>query len=141
MLPRMRDPPNKRTGTMNKVMLLMLAVALTACGPNLLKPWTRSLPIPSASRRSSANAKRIARRSATNFVYVQQKPPTGASSVIGLSKIPSNSFTVASLRRSSLCYLTTPHRARVCGVAIALAPARNLAFSALIPAITVFDRH
>ena len=32
-MPKIPDPPDERIGTMNKVMLLMLVAALTACGP------------------------------------------------------------------------------------------------------------
>jgi hypothetical protein len=61
---------------------------------------------------------------------VPPKPPIGVSSVIDLNRSPNNFIAVVSLRRNSHCYPITPQRARVCGVFIVFAPARNQAFSA-----------
>lgn len=82
---------------MNRVMLLMLTVALTACGssqPSETVDFSRR--IPSASRRFNGNARRIVRRSAMNFAAVRPKPPIAASSVIDLSRNPNNLVVVAS---------------------------------------------
>jgi hypothetical protein len=60
-LPTMPEPSDERTGIMNRVMLLMLTVALTACGSSQPSETVDFLAaIPSASRRFNGNARKIA---------------------------------------------------------------------------------
>jgi hypothetical protein len=69
---------------------------------------------PHASRKSSANARKIARRSAMNFACAQPQPPNGASSVTaGAEESPvahARRTGVALLRQLAHCYLDTPQR-------------------------------
>jgi hypothetical protein len=82
---------------MNRVMLLMLAVALTACGSSQPSETVDFLVAhPERIKEFNGNARRIVRRSAMNFACVRPKPPIGASSVIDLSRNPNNLVVVAS---------------------------------------------
>ena len=87
---------------MNRVMLLMLTVALTACGSSQPSETVDFLAAhPERIKEIQRQCKEDRTKSVMNFAAVLPKPPIGVSSVTDLSRSPNSSVVVASQRQSS----------------------------------------
>lgn len=103
------DPPDERTGTMKKVMLLALVTVLTACVPTQPSETVEALIAnPKRIKEIQQQYEKTAQRSVTNSAVALPKPPIDVSSVISRSSFQIDHNTLASLRRTSRCYPTTP---------------------------------
>jgi predicted small lipoprotein YifL len=130
---------DERTGAMNKLMLLMIAAALTACGQSQPSETVEELVAnPERIKELQRNARTDRAKVGDELCNRAAEAANGASSVIAEAEIrsaarsrsPRQNRAVTSSRRNALAL-----RRFYC-----LRPARNLAFSAFA-AITVFDRH